>query len=379
MVTTLPQLATPTKEGIAMSTQHRRGHSRRDFLRIAGASAVAAGVLPRRLLGAVGLESPRATVGIVRNASIRQALVEAIHLAGGLGFIEPGQTVLLKPNQVAPTWHPMTTNPEVLYELAKLVGEAGARRVFISDQCVGTFTDNWMVAKVSRHFEAAKDAQSDLGGAVEVLPVPLAEAAPYLPNGTSPWRMVKPARASWFIEDGRNVGFQMAELLFQADHVINVPCCKGHELTWFTLTLKNFVGMISVASRTYFHGRTNKAAGGWNYKTSSEAIAELNLPLAPSLNIIDATRPLHSGSQTHGNSTKIDTIIASTDRIAADIVGVALLRTLENEKRIHSISPWQHPMITHAQKLGLGVLGRESMTVKHRGVPNIDQILGEMA
>jgi uncharacterized protein (DUF362 family) len=349
---------------------------RRDFLKIAGASAVMAGTLPRSLAAAM---TPKATVGIARNLSVANALREAVEMAGGLGFIKPGQTVLLKPNQVAPTWHPMTTNPEVLYELAKMVAEAGARRVFISDQCVGLFTDNIMVAKVSRHWEAGKDAESDLGGEVEVLPVPLAEAAPYLPNGASPWRIVRHPKASWFIEDGNNVGFQMAELLFQVDHVINVPCCKGHDLTWFTLTLKNFVGMISVPSRSYFHGRTNEAAGGWNYRTSSEAIAELNLPLTPSLNIIDATRPLHSGSQTRGNSTKIDTIIASTDRIAADIVGVALLRTLENEKRIHSISPWQHPMITHAQKLGLGVLDREAMTVKHTGVPNIDRILGQMA
>jgi uncharacterized protein (DUF362 family) len=350
-------------------------HSRRDFLRIVGASAVMSGALPKSLAAAL---TPTATVGMASNPSVAQALRQAIEMAGGLGFIKPGQSVLLKPNQVAPMWHPLTTNPEVLFELAKIVGEAGARRVYISDQCVGSFTDNWMVAKVSRHWEAGKDAESDLGGEVEVLPVPLAEAAPHLPNGASPWRTVKHPKASWFIEDGKNVGFQMAELLFAVDHVINVPCCKGHELTWFTLTLKNFVGMISVPSRSYFHGRTNKAAGGWNYKTSSEAIAELNLPLEPSLNIIDATRPLHSGSQKRGNSTKSDMIIASTDRIAADIVGVALLRVLENEKRIHSISPWQHPMITHAQKLGLGVLDRESMTVKHRGVEDIDQILGEM-
>jgi uncharacterized protein (DUF362 family) len=170
----------------------------------------------------------------------------------------------------------------------------------------------------------------------------------------------------------------MAELLFAVDHVINVPCCKTHSLTWFTLTLKNFVGMISVPSRAYFHGRTNKVASGWSYKTSSEAIAELNLPLEPALNIIDATRPLYSGSHTRGDSKKIDTIIASTDRIAADVTGIALLRSLGREKRISGISPWEHPMIVRAKELGLGVLDRESVTVKHRGVGNIQQILAEM-
>ena len=74
-----------------------------------------------------------------------------------------------------------------------------------------------------------------------------------------------------------------------------------------------------------------------------------------------------------------DAIIASRDRIAADVVGVALLRTLGDEKRIHSISPWQHPMIRKAQELGLGVLGRESVTLEHRGVEDIDRIIGQMA
>jgi uncharacterized protein (DUF362 family) len=349
-------------------------------------SFIGAGVLPRSLLGSVTLT---ATVGIAKNPSIGQALRDAVDLSGGLDFIKPGQSVLLKPNQVAPTWHPMTTNPEVLYELARLAGEAGARRVFISDQCVGTFTDNWMVAKVSRHWEAGKDAESDMGGEVEVLPVPLAEADPYLPNGTSPWRVVRHPRASHFFDNGNHVGYLMAELLYQVDHVINVPCCKTHSQAWFTLTLKNFVGMVSPASRSFFHGRTNK---GLPWKEGdpisraearvtpvAEAIAELNLGVAPSLNIIDATRPLYSGSHTRGDSKKIDTIIASRDRIAADVTGVALMRTLGDEERIHSISPWQHPMIRHAKKLGLGVQGLDAVTVEHRGVENIATILGDMA
>jgi uncharacterized protein (DUF362 family) len=364
-------------------------HSRREFLRLAGATAIGASALPVSLLEAVGLESPTATVGIARSPSVARALRDAVELAGGLDFIRPGQTVLLKPNQVAPTWHPMTTNPEVLYELTKLVGEHGAMRVFIADQCVGTFTDTDMVMRVSRHWEAGKDAETDLGGDVEVIPVGFDRATPYLPNGASAWRVVRPSRASQFIDDGRHVGFQMAELLFHVDHVINVPCCKTHEQTWFTLTLKNFVGMVSPETRSFFHGRTNRGLPWQEGDPVSrleariipvcEAIAQLNLPVTPSLNIIDATRPLYSGSQKHGDSVQVDTIIASRDRIAADIAGVALMRTLGDEPRIHSISPWRHPMILHAQKLGLGVIDRDAVTVAHRGVSNIAEILAETA
>jgi uncharacterized protein (DUF362 family) len=334
-----------------------------------------------------------ATLGIAKSASVRQAVRDAVELSGGLDFIRDGQRVLIKPNQVGPQWHPVTTNPEVLYEVARMAGEAGAREIFVSDRCVGTFSDTTVVARMCRHYEAAMEAQTDLGQGVKVLSVPLDQAEPYLAPGSSTWRTIRHPRAEHFVDDGKPVGFQLAELLFQVDHVINVPCAKCHTQLWYTGAMKAFVGMSSIPTRQFFHGRSSSGLqkipempGDLPY-TSTEAdivlvsqfIAELNLGLAPALNIIDGTRPLHAGSHVAGESVKADIIIASRDRVAADVAEIALLRTVGGERRLHSISPWKHPLIRHARKLGLGVKRMDDLEVKHRGVDEIDTILSHMA
>jgi uncharacterized protein (DUF362 family) len=363
---------------------------RREFLRLAGATVVGAGIAPR-LAGTDDTVPEAATVGIANNPSVAIALREAVELAGGLDFIKPGQRVLLKPNQVSPQWHPVTTNPEVLHEAIKLVADAGCEDIFVSDQPVGYFRDGEVVMKTSRHWEASKDAESDIGGGVVVTPVTFDQAEPYLRTGTIAWRRIHHPKAEHFITaDGTHHGFRMAELLFQVDHVINLPCCKTHVQTWFTLTLKNFVGMVSVDTRFFFHESTPQGGSpGRSADTPEERaaravrvskrIAELNLGVVPSLNIIDATRPLVSGSQVSGDSVQANTIIASSDRIAADVTGIGLLRSLGDEKRIHSMSPWDHPMIRRAVEIGIGVGSRDRITVKHSGVDDIDTILGHMA
>ncbi|MGD9648187.1 MAG: hypothetical protein AB7U73_20925, partial [Pirellulales bacterium] len=93
---------------------------RRKFLRQAGTGAMA--------LGAAGLWRPqwasakaevkhpeRATVGIARGSNMEEAVRRAVELSGGLDFIKPEQTVLIKPNVTGAAMSPTTTNPEVLY------------------------------------------------------------------------------------------------------------------------------------------------------------------------------------------------------------------------------------------------------------------------
>ena len=162
------------------------------------------------------------------------------------------------------------------------------------------------------------------------------------------------------------------------------------------MSMKAFVGMSDPReTRRYFHSKMGRGSeppenrknlvGGVFFKTLqdtkhvSRSIAQLNLGFTPSLNIIDGTRPIYQGSHITGDSVKADTIIASRDRVAVDVAGVALLRAVGNEERWKNVSPWEHPMITHAGELGLGVTGREYLTVKHQGVDDIETLLAKMA
>jgi uncharacterized protein (DUF362 family) len=379
-----------------MSTKESSRKSRREFLKLAGASAVGASLAPGLLAETQAAPAIESIVGIAKNTSIATAVGQAVEMAGGMGFIKPGQRVLIKPNQVANIPHPFTTNPEVLYEVAKLVAEAGSEEIFISDRCFGPISPE-AAMKVSGHLDAAKQAELDIGGGVKVISVGLDEAAEYMKNGSPTWRTVHHPLAKHYFDNGKDVGFNLAEFLFQVDHVINVPCCKVHNQAWLTMSLKAFVGMVEPkTTRAFFHSRMGKTseppenrknlAGGRFFTTLqdttpvSRSIAELNLGLTPSLNIIDGTKPVYQGSHAFGGDVaKADIIIASRDRIAADVAGVALLRAVGNEERWKNVSPWEHPMIIHAGELGLGVTAREHLTVKHQGVDNIETILEKMA
>ena len=373
-------------------------HDRREFLKIAGASAFSAAMATGLPIGAQETQTLKATVGIAKNPSIAKAVSQAVEMAGGMGFIKDGQRVLVKPNQVAPTKHPATTNPEVLYEVIKLAAQAGGDPIFLSDRCFQTYPDGEAVMKQTGHWDAAKQAELDLGGGVKVYPIEFHEAQEHLKPGSPIWRDIyHPLAKNYIEEDGTHSGFRLAELLFQVDHVINVPCCKVHNQAWFTMSMKAFVGMSDPATtRRYFHAKAGKGVhavpgegvnryGGPFYMTEADSlpisrlIAELNLGLTPALNIIDATRPIYAGGHIAGESKQADVIIASTDRIAADVTGISLLRTLGAEKRLHSMSPWKIPMIRHARKLRLGVNRREDLTVKHEGMDNIEELLEQMA
>ena len=378
-----------------MNKKVQRLQNRRDFLKIAGASAIGAGLAPGLLARAE--ETHKVTVGVVKDSSVKQAVREAVSMSGGLDFIKPGKRVLIKPNQTGPVKHPATTNPEVIYEVCKLVAEAGAGTIFVSDRSVGFIKQGMMVMRACGHYQAAKDAETDVGGGVKVIPVAFHEAEPYLKPGSPIWREIHHPLAKHYIKrDGRDVGFRLAELLFQVDHVINVPCAKTHNQCWFTMSMKAFVGMSDPnTTRRYFHSHEKRMIPnvprkegrytGPFYMTEVDTtpicryVAELNLGLAPSLNIIDGTAPIYEGDHVDGTSTKADVIIASRDRIAADVTGIALLRTLGNEERLHSMSPWKHPMVLHAQEIGIGVRRRGDVAVKHKGLDNIDVLLGHMA
>jgi uncharacterized protein (DUF362 family) len=370
--------------------------NRREFLKLAGASAVGAGLAPGLLANTQQAPAIKSVVGIAKSPSIATAVSQAVEMAGGMGFIKPGQRVLIKPNQVADIPHPFTTNPEVLYEVAKLCAEAGSETIFISDRCWGPISSE-KAMKGSRHLEAAQQAEFDIGGGVKVISVGLDEAGPYMKPGSPIWRPIHHPLAKHYFDGGKDVGFNLAEFLFQVDHVINVPCCKIHNQAWLTMSLKAFVGMVEPATtRAFFHSRMGKTseppenrkqlAGGPFFTTLedttpvSRSIAELNLGFTPSLNIIDGTKPVYQGSHAWGGDVATaDIIIASRDRIAADVAGVALLRAVGNEERWKNVSPWEHPMIIHAGELGLGVTARQHLTVKHEGVDNIETILEKMA
>src|SRR5882672_7150170 len=97
--------------------------NRRDFLKSAGVLAAGLG------LGLRATAAPAsADVGIARGATLEESVRRAVDLAGGMGFIKEGQTVLIKPNVTGALKSRTTTEPEVLYAVIKLVAAQGPKR-----------------------------------------------------------------------------------------------------------------------------------------------------------------------------------------------------------------------------------------------------------
>ncbi len=376
---------------------------RRQFLATGSVAALGGLLLPRVYGADTPAKQPyptnppvdphqKAVVGIARGSSMEDAVRHAVALAGGLTFIKAGQTVLIKPNITGAAKFPTTTNPEVLYSVIKLVSEQGPRRIYVSDRCFSpAFTEvapkTIQVMKYVGHLDAVEAAKKDFKA--PVVAVGLEDAAKELeylgrPAKTPLWRRIKPANAKHWPD-----GFEQAELLFAVDHVINVPVIKTHFQAWFTMSMKAFVGMSHHRSRLEFH---RSLAGQWSlFRQKSRRrrrrgiqpdivaedaavapfvnrIAELNLGIRPAMNILDGTRSFVFGGPSQGDTADPKLIVASTDRIAADATGVAVLKSMGTEPRLQNRSIWSNPFLRHGIKIGLGIGSPDQLLLKDSGI-----------
>jgi uncharacterized protein (DUF362 family) len=369
---------------------------RRQFFRQAGGGVLAASlssqlILPRPAFGEDKPAAAAADVGIARGSNMEEAVRKAVELAGGMDFITEGQTVLVKPNVTGAAGNPTTTSPEVLYAVIKLVSQRGPKRIIVADRSFSPIFDTSTpktvdVMKRVGHLEAVAQAVTD--AKAPVVAVGLEDCAAELEmlgrKDAEMWRRIKPDKAEHWPN-----GFELAELLFAVDHVINVPVIKTHFQAWFTMSMKAFVGMSHHRARREFHtsfkGNSNLAdqkSSGSRRRLGPEGrkedidevsplvnrVAELNLGITPALNILDGTRSFVFGGPSHGDTVDPKLIVASRDRIAADATGVAVLKRYGTERRLQRFSVWENPFIQHGIKIGLGIGSRAQLNLKHAGM-----------
>src|SRR4030066_360814 len=96
-----------------------------------------------------------------------------------------------------------------------------------------------------------------------------------------------------------------------------------------------------------------------------ELISEFNIAYRPDLNIVDGTVSMIEGGPWEGTSADTNLIIASGDRVAADIVGLGIIKSFGNWKMVTEKDVWEQRQIKRAVELGLG-----------KGKGNIKLILG---
>jgi uncharacterized protein (DUF362 family) len=161
------------------------------------------------------------------------------------------------------------------------------------------------------------------------------------------WREIQAPGLHW------SRGFFIANIFTRADRVVQTCCFKTHRFGGhFTMSLKNSVGLIA------------KRVPGINYDFMGELhsspcqrlmIAEINKFYRTDLVLMDATDGFATGGPDKGKLIQPDVIIAGTDRVAIDAVGVALLRSYGTMHDVMGGRIFEQEQIARAAQLGIGV------------------------
>jgi uncharacterized protein (DUF362 family) len=148
-------------------------------------------------------------------------------------------------------------------------------------------------------------------------------------------------------------GFFIAGIFARADRVIQTCCLKTHRFGGhFTLALKNSVGLIA------------KRVPGVNYDFMGELhssphqrlmIAEINKFYRTDLIVMDAVDGFSTGGPDKGKLIHPEVMIAGSDRVAIDAVGVALLRSYGTMHDVTEGRIFEQEQIARAAELGIGV------------------------
>jgi uncharacterized protein (DUF362 family) len=331
--------------------------SRRDFIK-STAAAVASGGAAKFLSGcAKTLSCSQFTsaepypVGITRGESIGSTLRKAVELSGGIDFICEGSSVLIKPNATGPLPPPVTTNPELIYELILLIKERKPARIIVGERTFYPLTTD-----ISFQATGIEDAAKSAGA--EVM---------YFED--EEWvNVVNPKMLTW-----KN-GVLIPKILTEVDHFINVPVVKTHSIAKFTLSMKNFVGILHGDFRK---NELHSVANDTEEKFGS-LLAELNLAATPSLNILDATKAMIKGGPEAGETVETGLILASRNRVAIDAVAIALLKHLGSTDEIMNSGIWEHTQIKRAVEIGLGPSNPSGIEIRSDGVSEIDYIKAQI-
>ncbi|OGQ01095.1 MAG: hypothetical protein A2Z40_01610 [Deltaproteobacteria bacterium RBG_19FT_COMBO_60_16] len=311
---------------------------RRFFLLAFGGVAASAGVFRSRsglrlLLAKAGGETvPRAAadpfvregrslVAAVGGRDPGEMVRKAVSLIGGFGPIGlAGRSVLVKPNVVGGNRNPTTTSPAVVSAVVRALHAEGAGKVYVGDMSAlirGSTAENMERTGIAK---AARDAGADL--------------VSFEDHG---WVRVK-------VKGKHLRDVSVTEWIYRVDRVVNLPVIKTHRYAGYSICLKNFVGATHLSYRPYLVNPLH-----WE-----EVVAELNLAYRPDLNVVDGTKVMVEGGPWEGEAEPANLVLAGGDRIACDVVGLAVIKAFGRWEPLRSSSPWEMGQVRRAVELGLG-------------------------
>lgn len=252
-----------------------------------------------------------------------------------------GKPVLLKPNYNSADPAPGSTETAMLRELVVMLNEMGAGKLTVADRSGMGNTSAVMRAK------GIPELAEDLGFDLVALDTLTEEAFALITDENFHWPH----------------GFAMPKMVLDAECIIQTCCLKTHRYGGhFTMSLKNSVGLVpGTPSGSGFVGSHNYMRDLHGSPHMRLMIAEINAAYTPALIVMDGVEAFVQGGPATGTRAPTEVILASTDRVAIDAVGVALLRMFGTTPQVSEGRIFEQEQIARAVELGLGVDGPEKI------------------
>ena len=241
-------------------------------------------------------------VAVVKYEKPIESVRKAVELSGGLDAMPAGARVFIKPNIVFwtravafPKWGVITTS-RVVEDIIILLKERGIDDITIGE---GTVTPNPKDSATPAH-------------AFETLGYGLLKqkyGIKYFNVFERPFEKVD-------LGDGVELNFNTD--ILNSDFVVDLPVMKAHNQTVVSLGIKNLKGTIDIPSRKRCHTMTpGKDLHFW--------VAKLADRMPPMLTLQDGIYTNERGPGPDGRMHRSNLLVASSDVLAADLVGAKLL------------------------------------------------------
>lgn len=274
-------------------------------------------------------------VALISTTNRAAGVQQAIELLQPPGF--SGKRVFIKPNYNTGDPAPAATAPVVLETLVQTVQGAGASEITVGDR-------SGMAATRSAMEQAQVFALADRYGFTPLV---------FDELGRDGWQYFAGEGTNW------SRGFAIAKPVLDADAIVNACCLKTHRFGGhFTLSLKNTIGMVAKRVPGDAHDYMRELHSSANQRLM---IAEVNRTYRPSLVVIDGVDAFVRGGPAQGEKVPAGVVLASTDRIAIDAVGIAILRMLGTTQAVADGSIWNQAQIRRAADLGLGATSSDAV------------------
>jgi uncharacterized protein (DUF362 family) len=161
------------------------------------------------------------------------------------------------------------------------------------------------------------------------------------------WELLKITDGHW------EQGFALPRPVRKAGGVVQTCCLKTHRYGGhFTFSLKNSVGF---AAKTVPGNSYNFMRELHSSPNQRRMIAEINTAYKPDLIVLDGIQAFVNGGPDQGKMVQSNVILAGTDRIAIDAVGVALLRHFGTTPEVSQGAIFDQEQIARAVQLKIGI------------------------